>query len=62
MIVAAVVHVVPMGDLSTGGWCTPCALPSVVTETYEVWVGDGPGPGRLWTIRHCTDCGRTEEV
>lgn len=59
MRVEAVLHLVRMGDVETGVWCGPCLLPSALRQVFEVWVGDGPGPGVLRTLRHCPDCGST---
>lgn len=53
---------VPMADPDTGGWCPHCLLPSVASQTFELTVGTTTsGPGRLWTVHVCLDCGTTLE-
>lgn len=58
MTVHAEIVVVPMGDPEPG-WCDPCALPSAVVQTFELFLPGHDGPGRLWTVRYCPDCGST---
>lgn len=59
MNVTVELHVVAMTDEEAGHWCDSCQLPSAIHQVFEVWIGDGPGPGALRTLSYCTDCEST---
>lgn len=52
------VHVLRTRDLTHGGWCHPCALPSIITAELLLYVGHRHTRYAVLTL--CTDCGTVE--